>query len=47
MVSRILLLPKKMERIYWNTDETTYNNWYKSVYIPTFAAAKTTAAKTS
>ena len=30
-----------------NTDETTYNNWYKSVYIPTFAAAKTTAAKTS
>lgn len=30
-----------------NTDETTYNNWYKSVYIPTFAAEKTTAAKTS
>ena len=30
-----------------NTDETTYNNWYKSVYIPTFVAAKTTATKTS
>lgn len=30
-----------------NTDETTYNNWYKSVYIPTFAAAKTTAKATS
>ena len=30
-----------------NTDEATYNNWYKSVYIPTFAAAKTTTAKTS
>ena len=30
-----------------NTDETTYNNWYKSVYIPTSVAAKTTATKTS
>lgn len=30
-----------------NTDETTYNNWYKSVYIPTFATTKTNTAKTS
>ena len=30
-----------------STDETTYNNWYKSVYIPTFTALKTTTAKTS
>lgn len=28
-----------------NTDETTYNNWYKSVYIPvTTAAAKSVSA---
>ena len=30
-----------------STDETTYNNWYKSVYIPTFTAPKTTTVKTS
>ena len=30
-----------------STDETTYNNWYKSVYIPTFAASTTTTTKTS
>ena len=24
-----------------NTDETVYNNWYKDVYIPTFAEANT------
>lgn len=30
-----------------STDETIYSNWYKSVYIPTFTAPKTTTAKTS
>lgn len=31
-----------------NTDETTYNNWYKSVYIPvTSAAAKSTSSAKS
>ena len=30
-----------------STDETTYNNWYKSVYILTFAASTSTTAKTS
>lgn len=31
-----------------NTDETTYNNWYKSVYIPvTTAAAKSTSSAKS
>lgn len=27
-----------------NTDETTYNNWYKSVYIPVVAAAAKSAS---
>ena len=30
-----------------NTDETTYNNWYKAVYIPTFTAAKTATTTTT
>ena len=30
-----------------NTDEATYNNWYKSVYIPTFSTAAKTTAKTT
>lgn len=30
-----------------NTDETTYNNWYKAVYIPTFAAAKAATTTTT
>ena len=30
-----------------STDETTYSNWYKAVYIPTFTAPKTTTAKIS
>jgi len=30
-----------------NTDETTYNNWYKSVYIPVTTAAKSTAKSSS
>lgn len=29
------------------TDKTVYDNWYKSVYIPTFSTAKTTAKTTS
>ncbi|MBQ8348470.1 MAG: hypothetical protein IJY19_02325 [Ruminococcus sp.] len=29
-----------------NTDETTYNNWYKSVYIPVTTAAAKSAATT-
>ena len=30
-----------------STDETTYSNWYKAVYIPTFTAPKNTTAKIS
>ena len=30
-----------------NTDETTYNNWYKSVYIPVTAAAKSASSTKS
>lgn len=30
-----------------NTDETTYNNWYKSVYIPVTTAAKSTTKSAS
>lgn len=30
-----------------NTDETTYNNWYKSVYIPVTTAAKSSAKSAS
>jgi phi13 family phage major tail protein len=29
------------------TDKTVYDNWYKSVYIPTFSTAKTPAKTTS
>ena len=29
-----------------NTDETTYNNWYKNVYIPVTTAAAKSAAST-
>ncbi len=29
------------------TDKTVYDNWYKSVYIPTFTTAKTPAKTTS
>jgi hypothetical protein len=28
------------------TDETTYNNWYKSVYIPNISTATTTTKST-
>ena len=30
-----------------STDETTYNNWYKSVYIPVMAAAKSASSTKS
>ena len=30
-----------------NTDETTYNNWYKNVYIPVTAAAKSASSTKS
>ena len=30
-----------------NTDETTYNNWYKSVYIPVTVAAKSASSTKS
>ena len=30
-----------------STDETTYNNWYKSVYIPVMAAAKSASTTKS